>query len=270
MAELQKTVFLLLRYCGNPTKRESINIGLVALSAEPDADFAEVRFAQNWRRLLCFDPIADIEELQGIEREIRLDLRDPLRRAELLKRAGDAYSNNIRMDLLKGCLSESPAMEIDKLASLYLETPSDRAKREPTGRQRIVQVMRDELQKAGVLEMMRTDVPVAEFTRPGDPLKLDFAYAAGSDLKFLHAVSPAQRVESGMVLAARFPQIAAGIKEKRGARAWLTAIVDDELPRRDEVNFALDMMRDAGITIVPTAEMPRIAEGIRLEFGSTL
>ena len=267
MADLQKTVFLLLRYCGNPTKRESINIGLVALPAEPDGldDFAEVRFTQNWRRLQCFDPLVDMEELQGIEREIRQDLHDPIRRSDLLKRAGDAYSNNVRVDLLRGCLSESPAKEIEKLSSLYLETPAAEAKRDLAGRQRILQVMRDELQKVGVLKTMRPEVPEAEFTQPGNPFKLDFGYQAGADFKFLHAVSLAHRVESGLMLAARFPKLAAAIQEKRSAKAWLTAVVDDDLPKEGEANYALRIMRDAGITVVPTAEMPRIAEGIRIE-----
>ena len=271
MADLQKTVFLLLRYCGNPTKRESINIGLVALPGEPDGldDFAEVRFTQNWRRLQCFDPLVDMEELQGIEREIRRDIQDPVRRAELLKRAGDAYSNNVRVDLLRGCLSESPAREIEKLSSLYLQTPSAEASRDLTGRQRILHVMRDELQKAGALKMMRPDVPEAEFTQPGNPFKLDFGYQVGADLKFLHAVSLAQRVESGMMLAARFPRLAAGIQEKRSAKAWLTAVVDDELPKTDEMNFGLEIMRGSGIVVTPAAEMPKIAEEIRLELRST-
>jgi hypothetical protein len=49
-------------------------------------------------------------------------------------------------------------------------------------------------------------------------------------------------------------------------KAWLTAIVDDDLDRgRDEVAFTMEMMRENGIVIVPTAEMARIAQGIRVE-----
>jgi hypothetical protein len=128
--------------------------------------------------------------------------------------------------------------------------------------------VRDELDKAGVLALMRANVAVAEFTRPGDPLKLDFGYAVGAESKFLHAVSLVQRhgVEQGMMLAARFLQIAEGIRAKTGAKAWLTAVVDDEIETgRDDVKFTLDLMQENGIAVARASEMHYVAEGIRLE-----
>jgi hypothetical protein len=268
MADLKQLEFFLLRYSGDVTKGESINLGVVAIAPEngEPGGFADVRFIRNWRRLHCFDPLADVEEVQAIEREVRQDLQDPEKRAQLLKRLSDSYSNVIRFDRLQGCLTQSPALELEKLSAMYLETPVGTERREPTGRQRILNVMRDELEKAGVLAMMQANVPTAEYTRPGDPLKLDFGYSSGDEFKFLHAVSLAQRVEQGMILAARFPQIAAAMQQKKRVKAWLTAVVDDELDRaRDEVGFALEMMQDSGIVVARAGEMPGVAEGIRLE-----
>ena len=97
-------------------------------------------------------------------------------------------------------------------------------------------------------------------------MKLDFGYQAEGAFKFLQAVSLTQRVEQGMILAARFPEIAAGMQAKKNVKAWLTAVVDDDLDRTGkEVNFALEMMQDSGIFVARAAEMPRIAEGIRAE-----
>ncbi len=266
MAELHQLEFFLLRYAGDATKGESINLGVVAIAPGDAGEFADVRFIRNWRRLHCFDPLADVEEVQAIEREIRRDLQDPQRRADLLKRLNDSWSNVIRFEQLQGCLTESPAVEMERLNTIYLEAPAGTEKRELSGRQRILSLMHDELQKAGVLALMQTDIAVAEYTRPGDPLKLDYGYSVADGVKFLHAVSFAQRVEQGMILAARFPQIAAGMQAKKNAKAWLTAVVDDDLDRsRDEVNFALDMMQESGIVVAPASEMPRIAGRIRLE-----
>jgi hypothetical protein len=87
--------------------------------------------------------------------------------------------------------------------------------------------------------------------------------------KFLQAVSLKPRVDSAMMLAARFPQIAAGVKQKNQAEAWLTAVVDDEIDgNRDEVRFALEMMQESGIVVARAAEMPQVAEGIRLELSA--
>lgn len=267
MAGLHQLEFFLLRYTGDATKGESINLGVVAVG--PDharaGGFAEVRFTRNWRRLQCFDPLVDAEELGAVEREIRRDLQDPHRRAELLRRSADSWSNAIQCERLQGCLAESPVKELEALASMYLETPSGIERRERGGRERILAHMKDELEKAGVLPLLARDIAVAEFTRPGDPLKLDFGYPSGESFKLLHAVSLAQRVEPAMILAARFPQIAASVKEKRGVSAWMMAVVDDDLPQREEVNFALEMMQDSGIVVAPAAKMAQIAEGIRVE-----
>ena len=265
MAALQQLEFFLLRYTGNTTKGESINLGVVAIAPERPGGFADVRFMRDWRRLQCFDPLADSEELQAIEREIRADLQDPQKQADLLKRLSDSWSNTIRFDQLQGCLTESPALEMERLSAIYLETPRLAGKGELTGRQRILSVMREEFERAGVLGFMQRDIPMADYTRPGDPMKLDFGYAVGTDFKFLQAVSVAQRVDAGMVLAARYPQIAAGMQAKKNVKAWLTAVVDDDLPKRDEVQFALDMMTESGIVVARAEEMPKIAEGIRLE-----
>jgi hypothetical protein len=173
----------------------------------------------------------------------------------------------VRFDRLQGCLTESPALELERLTAFYLETPVFAERRELTGRLRLLQVMRDELQKSGVLERMRPDVPESEFTHPGNPYKLDFGYTTGRDYKFLHAVSLAQRLESGVLLAARFPKLAAGIQEKRSAKAWLTAIVDDDFPKPAELSFTLGMMRESGIVVAPAAEIPKLAEAIRLELA---
>lgn len=270
MASLQQLEFFLLRYAGDATKGESINLGVVAFEPERAGGFADVRFMRNWRRLHCFDPLADTDELQAIERDIRRELQDPQRQAELLKRLNDSWSNTIRFDQLQGCLTESPALEMERLSALYLETPAGAEKRELRGRQRILSVMRDEFERAGVLGFMQTDVPMADYTRPGDPMKLDFGYAVGSDFKFLQAVSVAQRVDAGMVLAARFPQIAAGMQAKKNVKAWLTAVVDDDIPKRDEVEFALDMMQESGIVVARMTEMPEVTEGIRLELKKPL
>jgi hypothetical protein len=267
MALLHQLEFFLLRYVGDATKGESINLGVVAIAAEssePGA-FADIRFIRNWRRLQCFDPLSDMEELQAIERDIRQDLHDPQKQAELLKRLNDSWSNVIRFDHLQGCLTESPVLEMERLSAIYLETPAGTEKRELTGRQRILQIMRDEFDKAGVLGLMQRNVSISEYTRPGDPLKLDFGYPAGSDFKFLQAVSLKPRVDSGLMLAARFPQIAAGLQAKKSVKAWLTAVVDDELLERDDVGFTLDMMRESGIMVLRAAEMPKIAEGVRVE-----
>lgn len=268
MADFEQLEFFLLRYAGDVTKGESINLGVVAFAPNNHSGgFADVRFIRNWRRVHCFDPLVDVEELQALERDIVRHLQEPTQRAELRKRMNDAWSNGLQVTALQGCLTNlSPTMELERLSAMYLEAPSIAERRPLTGRQRILNMMRDEFEKVGVLRLMQKNVPIADYTKAGDPLRFDLAYALAHDLKFLHAVSLAQGTDRGRLLALQFPQVAAGVLAKRGLKAWLTAVVDDDLDRdRDEVKFALGMMKESGIVVAHAAEVPQIAEGIRAE-----
>ena len=59
---------------------------------------------------------------------------------------------------------------------------------------------------------------------------------------------------------------ARGIEQVEGARAELTAIVEDDLDRDDEqVAFALAMMAESNIAVAVTGELGRIAQRARVE-----
>jgi hypothetical protein len=164
-------------------------------------------------------------------------------------------------------LTERTALlEIDEIARIFLESPKVRRTREPAGRQKILETMRDEFEKAGVLTLLNA-VPAEPYTRPGDPFEFDFGYRIGRELRLFQAVSLAASVDSAVLLAARYPQIAEGMsRAKEPLAPVLTAVVDDGLDRsKDQVAFALGMMEENRIRAMAAAEMPRIAEVARLE-----
>jgi hypothetical protein len=264
MAAKRNLEFFLLRYVPDAVKDEFVNIGLVMI--EPGANgagFADVRFTRDWRRVRCLDPQADVEMLAALEREIRGQLGGD--RATLLRRLEDSFSNVIQLSPAKGCLAEDPARELDAMASMYLEAARVGASREASGRQRILEKMREAWEQAGVAKFLNP-VPVAAYTRAGDPFKFDFGYRVGGAIKLFHAVSLKASVDAAVMLAARYPKIAEGMVAKDAAAAALTAVVDDELDRnKDEIGFALGMMEENRIRVAAAAEMSGIAERVRVE-----
>ncbi len=58
-----------------------------------------------------------------------------------------------------------------------LKAPATR--RKASGRTAIAGRMRDEFERAGVWGMMRKRIAASEYTRPGDPLKIDCGYRNG-------------------------------------------------------------------------------------------
>jgi hypothetical protein len=266
MADKRQLEFFLVRYVPDAVKDEFVNVGVVMVEADAsDGGFADVRFARDWRRVRCLDPQADVETLEALEREIRGQLATTHDREVLLRRLGESFSNVIQLSPAKGCLAVDPAAEIEVMASLYLEAAKVGGKHEVSARQRILGKMREAFEQAGVAKFV-LPVPVAPYTKPGDPFQFDFGYRVEGTIKLFHAVSMKANVDAAVTLAARYPRIASKMLEVTRAVPVLTAVIDDDLDRGNEsVQFALSMMEDEKIRIAVAAEMPMIAEVARRE-----
>ena len=268
MAGLQQCEFFLLRYVPDAVKNEFVNIGLLLVESGEGrrTGFAGVRFTRDWRRVRCLDSGADTEVLGALEAEIRDQLAHAEGREALLRRMQESFSASLQLSAGTACLTESPAQEMDELARLYLEPAPRMHEREAAGRQAIFHRMRDAFVSAGVWGLMRKRIPVAEYTAPGDPLKLDCGYRPNGIVKLFHAVSLAADVDAAKVLAFSFPQVAEGIARAEKAQAELTAVVEDDLDRGDEtVAFALATLDRNRITVVPVGGVPQLAETARRE-----
>lgn len=284
MASYKQCEFFLLRYVPDVVKGEFVNVG-VALLEQGDDGFTDVRFTRDWRRVRCLDPEADIELLESYEAELRrllqsrlpeiINYRGPTsRRAWLLALMQESFAGTLEMTPVNAVLAESPQAEIGKLAQLYLEAaPRDleaapRARREQSGRRGIYNAMRDAFEQAGVWQasLMRKDIPVARYTRPGDPLKIDCGYKPNGVLHLFHAVSLATDVNSAKVLAYSYSDMRENLHATEHALSDLTAITEDEMDLQDEsVAFALATLQDNQIKIARVSDMPDIAERARVE-----
>jgi len=262
MSDQRQLEFFLLRYVPDAVKDEFVNIGVVMIEpAANGAGFADVRFTRDWRRVRCLDPQADIEMLEAVEREIRGQIGEVHERGVLLRKLQDSFSNVIQLSPTKGCLAEEPAREIEMLARLYFEGPKPASRGAVSARQRILKNMRNAFEQAGVWTLLMKDIPVAPYTKPGDPLKFDFGYHVGDSIKIFHAVSLQTSVDQAIMLASRYPTIASSITQMNKALPMLTAVVDDAPDRGlDEVQFALSAMEEARIQVVALGAMPTIAE----------
>jgi Protein of unknown function (DUF3037) len=267
MADRRQLEFFLLRYVPDAVKDEFVNIGVVMVEAGANGSgFADVRFTRDWRRVRCLDPQADVEMLESLEREVRGQLATTHDRAVLLRRLEDSFSNVIQLSPAKGCLAEDPAREIEAMASIYLETAKVTGKHVVSGRQRILAMMREAFEQAGVWSLMRKQIAVAEYTHKGDRMKIDCAYRPNGEIKMFQAVSVETDVDAAKVLAFSYPKIAEGIAKKEKASAVLTAVVEDDLDRSDEgILFALATLGQSGIRVAGAGEMMGIAEVARRE-----
>jgi Protein of unknown function (DUF3037) len=277
MADLKQCDFFLLRYVPDVVKGEFVNVGVVLLE-HGDGGFTDVRFTRDWRRVRCLDPEVDIALLESYERELRrllqsrapeiINYRGPMSRREwLLALMQESFSGALELAPMSAVLTESPAVELGKLAQAYLETARRAAAREATGRRAIYNAMRDAFVNAGLWELplMRKDIAAAQYT-PGDPMKIDCGYRGNGTVHMFHAVSLATDVNAAKVLAFSYPTLRDGIMKGEAAMSDMTAVTEDGLDLKDEgVAFALATLQKSDIEIARVSEMPQIAERARVE-----
>ena len=258
--------FLLLRYVPDAVKDEFVNVGV--LLYESGGGWADVRFTRDWKRVKCLDPDADVETLEGLEREIKERmLEGPGSQEWLLKRMEDSFSNAIQLTPTKAVLADSPQEEIGRLAEMYLERPK-RGRGEAAGRMQIFRTMRGEFERQGVWGLMRHNIAASQYTHKGDPLKIDAAYRPNGMVHLYQALSLESDANAAKALAFSFPRLREGVMRVEGAETALTAIVESELDLEDEgTAFALDTLKSGGIIAATTAELPRIAFSVRQKMG---
>lgn len=132
----------------------------------------------------------------------------------------------------------------------------------------IVGRMQDAFAEAGVLEMMKRDLDMREFTGENDPFVVDFGFRVGSAVKMFHALALNLSREPAVTMAYRYSRIQSGMRG-RGEEALMTAVISEEAMRaRGEVASGVAMLRATEISVRDVGEMGEIAEEVRRETRS--
>lgn len=273
MSEMRQCEFFLLRYVPDAVKDEFVNIGVVLLEAGANGgSYAGLRFTRDWSRVRCLDPAADtdmFQTLEALEEEMRGRLASSSDRETLLKTLTDSFSNTLQVSSSRGVLTESPQAELDKLAELYLETPARRKqhRQQESARRKVFTRMRDEFDRAGVWQVVRKQIPVAPYTREGDPLKLDCGYRSKLEpaVRLFHALSVNGDIDAAKALAFSAKRIVEGVSRAEQAEAQLTAVVDEWTLEDSRASFTVETLAECGIAVAKINEFMPLVERARRE-----
>jgi hypothetical protein len=264
--------FRLLRYVPDAVRNEHVHIGVI-LREQGSHEPAEVRFTRDWRRVRCLDPGADTTLLEGIESELRKRFQaEPDGR--LMKLLEESLSLNLQMTEPKAYLAESLPAGIEELMRLYVDPPvRDRTPR-LSGRAAIHARMRTEFEHAGVWDLLRKRIAASEYTRPGDPLRIDVGYRPNGMIRMFHAVSLEPGLEMAKVLAFSAASLRAGVERVEKAGLELTAVIepaakvgatDDDPDKLAAYRFGVETMEEHQIRVLTTSDLGRVAETARRE-----
>jgi len=297
--------FRLLQYVPDAVKNECVHIGVILREAaetdEPGKVESvtggagksgrgnagpgkiEVRFTRDWRRVRCLDPDADTALLEGMEGELRRRLQEGADRdagpgGRLMRLLEESLSLNVQMTEPKAYLAESLPAGIEELMRLYVEPPLRERMPRLSGRAAIQSRMRAEFEHAGVWDLLRKRIAASEYTRPGDPLRIDMGYRPNGIVRMFHAVSLEPGMATGLdtakVLAFSAAALRAGVERVEKAELELTAVIepaarvgatDDEPERLELYRFGVETMEEHRIRVLTTSDMGRVAETARRE-----
>jgi hypothetical protein len=256
--------FSLVRYVPDVVKGEFVNIGVVLRSETG----AEVRFTRDWARVRCMDADADVGLLESLEAEIAERLRGETKISKpVVELLEDTLSNSVQMTAMRGTLAESLPAEMEQLLRMYVEPLRVRAeKRKASGRVAIVGTMRDEFERAGVWRLMRKRIAAAQYTKAGDPLKIDAGYRNGQ-VRMFQAVSLESDVETAKGLAYSAAEMRDGVSRVEGLELELTAVVEtiSSVADAEQYAFGVGVMESAAIRVLTVADLGRVAETARRE-----
>src|ERR1700749_4921718 len=235
--------FQLLRYVRDAVRNEFVHIGVI-LREPGTGEQVQVRFTRDWRRVRCLDPEADTAMLEGMEGELRRALSEEPE-GKLKQILSESLSLNVQMTEPKAYLAESLPAGVEELMRLYVEPPPRERVSKLRGRSAIQALMRGEFERAGVWELMRKQIRASEYTRPGDPLRIDAGYRPNGIIRMFHAVSLEPGVEMAKVLAFSAAGLREGVQRVESADLKLTAIVEpaEKIGATDEEPERLSLYR---------------------------
>ena len=126
----------------------------------------------------------------------------------------------------------------------------------------------------GVWDLLRKRISAAQYTRAGDPLRIDAGYRPNGVIRMFHAVSMEPGVEMAKVLAFSEAGLREGVMRVEKAELELTAIVeplreiggeDAEAERVEMYRFGVETMEEHRIRVLTTSDMERVAGTARRE-----
>lgn len=255
------------------------------------AGLVELQLDNDFRWAKEIDPFFEAEIIQKFAESVLEDLRshDMHRSSGGTEVSGHAWmmqmiekncSNALEFPKLGEFVIAKPLTRIAELTREYCDLPAFERDAISGGRRFILRVMRDAFEDAGVLYKITSNIALSEYTRKGDPRRIDFGWKGyrypqladtGSVVKedvyrMYHALSFTQGIQNALSLGATFRDVQKLISQQKQMRVMLTAVTGPELNRDDEeAKFALHELATSGIEVVDVSMANVIANQAKLE-----
>jgi hypothetical protein len=288
--DLREFVYRVIRYTPNVVRDEWVNIGVIldavpggavhgAAPGNPRRQARLIETDGEMARVRRLHPGADIALLRSLGPEFEARLADngnggvrggnekaggDTGAAEAyLRRLEDSLSNALQFGPQKAVLAEDFDSELERLYQAHVSPPRGaRGGLLENTRAWIHAKLRDVFlrRKLHSKSSWQKSVPVEEFTQPGDPLKIDYAYRSNGTRGFIEAISLWRDPAQAKVLA----YTAECIRARVATKTEFTAVVEMEPARENPRHqFVARLFQEQGIAMVPLNRIEKFAEELR-------
>jgi hypothetical protein len=167
----------------------------------------------------------------------------------LLARWDDTLSNALQLAPQKGTLAQDLDAELERLYNDHIALQRGPSRvGAPGTRAQMRSYCSQVFRQARLWEQIERGVHAAEFTFPGDPMRIDYGYRRNGTRGFVHTLSVSRAPGEVKNLAYTAERIAA----KAPWKSEFAAVTDLELLEGNlRHRFVRDTLRDAGIEPVP-------------------
>jgi hypothetical protein len=258
--EKQKLRYRILRYTPNLVRDEWANIGVLLEESGGTRRAARlIEDSSEIARIRRMHPNADEDLLRALPADFDLALRGASgNAARYIEKLDQTLSNALQFSPQRALIAEDFDAELDRLYREHVAPPPRvRGGIVESARAWIKARMDDVLRRHRVPRLERS-IRVEEFTEPGDPFKLDYAYRNGVR-GFLHAVALGRDPVQAKVLAYTAERVRA-----RLPHAEFTAITEVEpSPDNRRHAFISRLFEDNRIAVVPLNRIERFAQELK-------
>lgn len=248
-------VYRILRYSPYQVRDEWLNIGVLVF--DPQSATCRLRLIEEeeeFARVRRLHPAAD----EAVLRRFRADLEDRFATSQgsnaasieaLVQKWDDTLSCAVQFSPKRGVISRDLDAELERIYGDAVAIPRAAARvGAPGSRAQMRSYCSQVFRHAHLWDRIQRSVRAAEFTFPGDPMRIDYSYRRNGTRGFLHMLSVSRSPGDAKVLAYTAERIAA----KAALKTEFAAITDVALKgQNDRERFVDRTLREAGIEPVP-------------------
>jgi hypothetical protein len=256
-----KFVYHILRYTSDLVRDEWVNIGVILF--DPLTGALRLRLIEEqdeYARIRRLQPTADEDVLRGLrdhlEDRFATFLRN--RRSEqggtlavgeelqiLIEDWNKTLSKGLQLAPQKGVYADDLDAELERLYAEHVAPPRKVIRVGAPGSRAMIRSYCSQVWKAaGLWDRIQKSVRVAEFTSPGDPMRIDCCYRLNGTRGYVQTVSVSRAPGD----CKSYAYTAARIAGRAPFASEFAAVTDVPLqPENERHSFVRDTLRDAGI-----------------------